>query len=174
MANLSEAYDFSLFEEKKSNLAAAAIPQKREEKGGQAKENVVALPKKKPKQSRRFKVHPFKMAVMTLCFGVILGTLTLLVYGQLRLTELTSEINQATTSLGDAQTMEMHLAMKAAASLGNDQVETYAEDVLGMTKITEGQVTYVNMAQQDEGEVLQKTETSFFPNLWDKFCGLFA
>lgn len=174
MANITEAYDFSLFEEKKYNTAAEQIPERKEQEVRRPKENVVELPKKQLEKNRRQKLHPLKMLVTTVCFGVILTTISLLVYNQLRLTELTEQINTVTASLSDAQTMETYLTMKTTQALGGEQVETYAQEVLGMSKITEGQVTYVNMAQADQGQVLQKTETSFLENLWNQICSLFA
>ena len=38
------------------------------------------------------------------------------------------------------------------------QVEEYAKKELGMSKISEGQVSYVNVVQQDKGTVLQDTD----------------
>lgn len=174
MANLTEAYDFSLFEEKKVESAAPQIPEKEERAARSPKANVVELPKKELEKNRRQKIHPVKMLFTTLCFGVILSTVSLLVYNQLQLTELTAKLNSAAVTLNDARTMETYLTMKTTQALGGEQVETYAQEVLGMSKITEGQVTYVNMAQEDQGQVLQSEAPSFLENIWNQFCALFA
>lgn len=51
--------------------------------------------------------------------------------------------------------------MRAAQTMNASQVEEYAAK-LGMSKANSGQITYVNVAQQDKGAVLQTTEGGSF------------
>ena len=95
------------------------------------------------------------MIAATLCFTVIFATVVSIVYSQVQLTELTEEINIATQQLQEEQSLEVQMSMQASQKMNGAQVEEYAKKELGMSKISEGQVSYVNVVQQDKGTVLQ-------------------
>ena len=100
MANLSEAYDFSLFEDRiGQSTAPIGEPGSREQRQEQKRENVIELPQKELDKNRQPKRHPFRMIAATLCFTVIFATVVSIVYSQVQLTELTEEINIATQQL---------------------------------------------------------------------------
>ena len=44
-------------------------------------------------------------------------------------------------------------------------VEEYAQNELGMSKVTNGQVTYVDVAQEDQGTVVREASGG---SLWDQ------
>ena len=57
--------------------------------------------------------------------------------------------------------------MEASAQMDGAAVEQYAQEELGMSKVSGGQVTYVNVAQEDQGTVVREaTSGSFWENLW--------
>ena len=131
----SEAYDFSLFEERTST----------EERVSNARWKAAAV----------------------LCFGVVFSAVTLVVYNQVQLTELTEEINTTAKQLEEAESLEIQLNMEASAQMDGAAVEQYAQEELGMSKVSGGQVTYVNVAQEDQGTVVREaTSGSFWENLW--------
>ena len=102
-----------------------------------------------------------------LCFGVVFSAVTLVVYNQVQLTELTEEINTTTKQLEEAESLEIQLNMEASAQMDGAAVEQYAQEELGMSKVSGGQVTYVNVAQEDQGTVVREaTSGSFWENLW--------
>ena len=104
MANLSEAYDFSLFEDRiGQSTAPIGEPGSREQRQEQKRENVIELPQKELDKNRQPKRHPFRMIAATLCFTVIFATVVSIVYSQVQLTELTEEINIATQQLQEEQ-----------------------------------------------------------------------
>ena len=159
MANLSEAYDFSLFEDRiGQSTAPIGEPGSREQRQEQKRENVIELPQKELDKNRQPKRHPFRMIAATLCFTVIFATVVSIVYSQVQLTELTEEINIATQQLQEEQSLEVQMSMQASQKMNGAQVEEYAKKELGMSKISEGQVSYVNVVQQDKGTVLQDTD----------------
>ena len=169
----SEAYDFSLFEERSvvedipqwDNAQRVAEPQ--EETHQKTRENVVELPQRELEKNRKPRMHPLRRAAAVLCFGVIFATVITVVYNQVQLTELTDQINTTTQQLEEAQSTEIQLNMEASAQMDGAAVEQYAQEELGMSKVSGGQVTYVNVAQEDQGTVVREaTSGSFWENLW--------
>lgn len=154
MANYSEAYDFSLFEERYDNTAPAVEPRRKRDE----KSNVVELPKNEPEKSTKPKRHPVRAMTAVISFCFLLALAVAIVYSQEQLAMLTEQINVATETLAESESLEVQLNMQAAQKMNGAQVEAYAADELGMSKISSGQVTYVNVAQQDKGAVLQNAE----------------
>lgn len=163
MANYAEAYDFSLFEERQDNTVPAEVPQKRERGESAPKENISYLPQEEPEKNRKAKprIHPLKAIATALCFTVIFGTVLSLIYSQVQLTELTDEIATQTKELEEAQALEVQLSMASTEQLKSSEVEKYAREQLGMERVTEGQVEYLNLATTDKAEVLEETKQDF-------------
>lgn len=110
-----------------------------------------------------------------LCFGVIFSTVTLVVYNQVQLTELTDQINTTTQQLEEAESLEVQLNMEASQQMNGSQVEEYATQELGMKKVVSDQVTYVNVAEEDQGAVVrQASGGSFLDKLWSTVVSWFA
>lgn len=159
MANSSEAYDFSLFEDRVDNTAPAIDPKRREQpKRVERPDNIVELPERELKRNARPKRHPIRAMAAALCFSVILATVVSMVYGQVQLTELTEQLNTTTAALAEAESLEVQLSMQATEKMNGSQVEDYAKNTLGMAKISEGQVQYVNVTQADKGTVVEEIE----------------
>lgn len=163
MENRSEAYDFALFESHYDNTAPARAP--RREQPVKAP-NVVELPKKQVKTAPRPKRHPFKAMVAVMSFAAFLFLAVAMVYSQEQLAVLTEQINTASQTLAESQSLEVQLNMRAAQKMNGAQVEDYAVNQLGMNKVDNQQVTYVNVAQQDKGAVVQDLDGG---SLLDKF-----
>ena len=81
---------------------------------------------------------------------MIFSTVTLVVYNQVQLTELTDQINTTTQQLEEAESLEVQLNMEASQQMNGSQVEEYATQELGMKKVVSDQVTYVNVAEEDQ------------------------
>lgn len=161
MANRSEAYDFSLFEPRYDNTVPIREPQRKGPERAPHKglgENVVELPQKELEKNAQPKRHPFKMAMSALCFAAFMLLAVAMVYSQEQLARLTEEVNAAAQTLEEGQSLEVQLNMQASQKMDDSQVEEYATKNLGMSKILNGQVTYVNVAQEDKGTVIQSAE----------------
>ncbi len=156
MADLSGAYDFSLFEDRAMSALPVEDPQVRRER--RQRGNIVELPQKELEKNRKPKHHPFRAALATLSFLVVFSTMVSIVYSQVRLTELTEDINQASQDLSEAKSREIQLSMEASEKMNGTEVEEYVKKQLGMSKITEGQVTYLNVTQEDKGTVVEDVE----------------
>ena len=180
----SEAYDFSLFEERTSTEErvsnarwdnAQPEEQPREEPKKRSQENVVELPEDELKKNRKPRRHLLRRAAAVLCFGVVFSAVTLVVYNQVQLTELTEEINTTAKQLEEAESLEIQLNMEASQQMNGSQVEEYATQELGMKKVVSDQVTYVNVAEEDQGAVVrQASGGSFLDKLWSTVVSWFA
>ena len=160
----NEAYDFSRFEPKRRQLDQPA-----------EKNNVIALPQEQLEKNARPKLRPARLASSLAVLLVILGTVGSLVYGQVRLTELTDSINQAEKDLSEQESVYTQLQMKSGSVLSLDSVEDYAKNSLGMRKAENSQIEYISMAEQDEGTVLQSSgEENLFEKIWNWFQQLLA
>ena len=72
----------------------------------------------------------------------------------MQLNELTTNITQAQKALDEQQSIYVQLQMTAQDGKSMSDVEKYAEEELGMKKISEGQITYITLNDSDKGEVL--------------------
>ena len=189
MANSAGAYDFELFEEKEyvraaGNTAAAPLRKysirensaaaERQGPRHSKTENVITPPKKAWKHAKQRRVHPLQAAMWVVGFCAIMGLVVSMVYGQVQLTELTNNVNAEITLLNEANTKEIYLNTKTLAQYDLSEVEKYATQSLGMSKINESQITYVNLAEDDVGTVLLETETSGLTSLLNTIKSLFA
>ena len=118
------------------------------------------LPQRELKRNARAKRSPLRMVLSALFFAGVMFTVMTVIYSQVQLTELTEEINQTTQALEEAESLEIQLNMAAAQKMTGAQVEEYAVNELGMSKITGSQVTYVNVAQEDQGTVVEETDSA--------------
>ncbi len=157
MANRSEAYDFSLFEPHYGNTVPARQP-KREQPERAPRKNVVELPKKELEKNAKPKRHPLRAAATVVSFAIFAAIAVGMVYSQEQLAMLTEQINAANQTLAESQSLEVQLNMQAFQAMNGAQVEDYALNQLGMTKIASGQVMYVNAAQKDRGTVVQSAD----------------
>lgn len=167
MANRSEAYDLSLFESSVGYGQVRENPQRKERPRENDRRNIVELPARQLQKNARAQRHPLKLMAATACFAVILATVISVVYSQVQLTELTEEINTTTSQLSEAKSQEIQLNMQVSKKMNGSQVENYAVNELGMSKIAGTQVSYVNVAQKDQGTVVQDTDGG---SLWEQIA----
>ena len=94
----------------------------------------------------------------------MVGAIGAIVFSQVQLTELTEQINTTTTALAEQESIAVQLEMQAAEKMNTDEIEAYARETLGMEKATEGQTTYISLAQEDAGTVVQENtpQTSLY------------
>ena len=156
MADRMEAYDFSLFETRYDNTVPAVEPRRKSQP--RKAPNIVELPQKELQKNAKRKLHPFRTAMMVLSFSAFIAIAVAMVYSQEQLAMLTEKINAATQELAESQSLEVQLNMRASQKMNDSEVEKYVTSELGMSKITSRQISYVNVAQQDKGTVLQEVD----------------
>lgn len=152
-----EAYDFELFE-----------PKRKQELQPQPQNNVIRLPREELEKNRRPKHRAFKVISVCTFLVVMLGIVGTFVYGQVRLSELTNEINSTTTELSEQESLYTQLKMKSQAKLSLETVEEYAETQLGMRKLEQNQVEYISLSEGDKGEVLEEDSSeNWLTSAWN-------
>lgn len=174
MANTSSAYDFSLFEERaeRSAQTVSAEPKAAPKK---KKNNVVQLSEQQIRRSHRHGAHSVRMLLNLGFVLVLMGAIGAIVFSQVQLTELTDQINTATQALTEQKSLSVQLEMMAAAKMNTDEIETYARERLGMEKVSEGQVSYISLAEEDSGTVVQDNkQPGFFAELWESIQSIFS
>lgn len=168
MAAYNEAYDFSMFEAK---------PQSGPERSPSKKQNdnIVVLPQKELQKNSRPKLHLLKMLSRFLVLALILGALGSLVYGQVRLTELTESIHTAKATLEENESVYTQLQMRVNAQLSMDNAEEYAKKELAMRAAEQEQTEYISISSGDKSEILINTEKeNWFTAAWNWLAGLLS
>lgn len=168
--NTSSAYDFAAFERPMRSTEApvrAAQPRRNAK--------VIEINERELRRSHRRNVNAVR-AIISLCaVMVVLGAVGMIVFSQVQLTELTAEINSVTRQLTEEKSVAVQLEMQAAAMMNTNDIETYARDRLGMEKVTEGQTTYIYLAHDDAGTVLQKNEQpGTLQEAWNSLRSIFS
>ena len=149
-----EAYDFE--------------PKRKQELQPQPQNNVIRLPREELEKNRRPKHRAFKVISVCTFLVVMLGIVGTFVYGQVRLSELTNEINSTTTELSEQESLYTQLKMKSQAKLSLETVEEYAETQLGMRKLEQNQVEYISLSEGDKGEVLEEDSSeNWLTSAWN-------
>lgn len=87
-----------------------------------------------------------KIMVIALC---LLSMFAMLLYGRLRVDELTREVNSVSSKLTDAQAENVQLNMQLDAMISLEKVEDYAKNDLGMTKVEGYQIEYIDLSGAD-------------------------
>lgn len=133
-------------------------------------EKLIRLNEKQIRQSRfqNVKVGSVLMA----CFSVVVVmTLVMLsVSSQVKVNELTTAISSAESELMELQSVEVQLVMEAANTVDTSEILEYVEQELGMGKVSDSQINYINLAIEDEGVVYAEKATT----TWDKILAFFG
>lgn len=174
MAYSSNAYDFELFETKpeRAPLAAEPAPKASPKK---KKANVIRLDEKQLRRSRRHSAHSLRTMVNLCLVLVVVGAIGAIVFSQVQLTELTDQINTANQALSEEKSLTVQLEMMAASQMDTDDLEAYAREKLGMEKVTEGQTSYISLAREDTGTVVQANrQSNFLEEIWNSVLSIFS
>ena len=119
-------------------------------------------------KKQRSRARTFRVVVSCFLLVIALGATGSIIFNQVQLTELTEEIDTAAQQLEESQSVYTQLQMKANANLSLATVESYAKENLGMRKIDQSQLVFVELSKGDKGEVVQDNSgNNFFTNLWN-------
>ena len=160
MGNGTEAYDFSLFEDRNGNISAAAQRQvkepvkKRREPQKQAK--IVEMPGVKPQS--RAKRKNLKLLARVFGFLMLCGLVANLIYCRAVLTELTDEIGTAQEALAEQESVKIQLETKRSEKYTDEYISAYVRENLNMREATDSQIHYLNVYDHDVGTVVQENE----------------
>ena len=107
--NRTEAYDLSLFDTRPLTVEVGGEPASKPSRKQQRRSNVIELPQGELERNRR--THPLSLRAVAVagCLAVVLGVVSCVVYNQVQLNELTSQIASVQTQLSEAQSVEVQL-----------------------------------------------------------------
>ncbi len=101
-------------------------------------------------ETRRARAQAIKlMAVASVCFFLI----GFQIFSHVQVEELNHEIEAVNTSISVMESENTRLNMNQNANVSLDRVEDYAVNVLGMVKVENYQVNYVNLSEGDSVEL---------------------
>ncbi len=156
MANYSKYSDadFALFESPTSaynqNAARKIVEMPPFEQQNKPQMQLVKKKKKTVAEARR-EMHAgarqsAKILAIALC---LLSMFAMLLYGRLRVDELTRDVNSVSAKLTDAQAENVQLNMQLDSMYSLEKVENYAKNDLGMTKVEGYQIEYIDLSGAD-------------------------
>lgn len=139
LENRNLAYDLSVFEE---------VAPKRK------KDNIVKLPQEKIRKKRALQNKRAKMvlvmAVAVASFVSLLVTFTI-INNQIKLTELTSKIQNVEKNIKESESVKVQLEVKNESNFPLAKVEEVAVNELEMAKTDPSQIEYINLSKGDTG-----------------------
>ncbi len=105
------------------------------------------------------------MIAFVLVFEVILANV--------KLNEVSTEINSAQTELAQLKGTEIQLTMQESMGTTGTQLEDYAKNTLGMTKVKNDQIIYVNLNDGDTAIIEDGGSENFFQKIWNTVSSWF-
>lgn len=174
------AYDLNLFDEDVSYYNSSAAPKRdseelhKQSKKKKTKAKVLTIAEDDLNKIRRRKHTPIKLLLGSFAGSIIAVIIGFIIVGQVQLTELNQEIINAEALLADSRSVYTQNQMKLESKLTNDQIEAYAEDVLGMTKASNAQKEFVALSIGDKAEVSVHDNGNIFTQFFDSISNLWS
>ena len=141
MASQSQAYDLSRYEPK-----VAEQPKVRVIKRAQPVKSV-------------YGVRPITLVMAAM---IVVSITALLLYNNAMIAEISAEITSATTELELLETENARLNRELDAKMSNEVIAETAVNELGLSKLENYQVAYVNLSSQDVVTAKNSGGTSIF------------
>lgn len=135
----SVAYDYEQID------ARFARTEREEQPAARQKTQLKAVPTVQPRVLFRAK------NLMTAI--VVLLVAGLMVHSYMMVTELTTEIASQRSALSELESINTALVTKQEYNMSSEAIETYATEQLGMIKLDNSQIEYVEMSNPDKVEV---------------------
>ena len=143
--NDSSAYKFELFENKKQRTE----PQ---------------IKVIRNRQAEKAQNQAYMAKVMVYVSVFFIGIISIL-FNQIAITELTNDVSKKTAELSQLENEYRMLSAELESSVALSNIETVISRDMGMAKLSDDQVTYINLSDGDTKTLL--TESSgLFANMW--------
>ena len=174
------AYDLRLFEHEETRSSVVKTPEKEQEiKPTKKKQNTKADAKSKDekgsvKRIKRRKNNFLNISLVVVFAAVIMVVVGLIIHGQVQLTELNQQISAAQSDLEEQQSLYTQLKMKVDASISTAVVEKYAQEKLGMSKVSNAQKEFVTLSGGDKAEVSAQGNQNLFSQFIDSVNNLWS
>ena len=140
----NNAYDLTLFEpaRKREPVSAPKRPRLVKTSGPARKSREQLAAERK---AARFKIIEFAV-IAALCAAFIAPN----IFSRIKVNELNGKIAAMTTQLNEVKSENTRLDMELKAKISLDNVQNYAENVLGMDKRDRYQIYYFNLENGNE------------------------
>jgi len=170
------AYDMRLFEDEMKSSATKVRSEKIVKKGQKSEKQNTADDShvKHHKRIRRRKNNFVKISGAVVFALAVVVVVSLIIHGQVQLTELNQEISNAQKELEEQQSLYTQLEMKVDASISTSVVEDYAQNNLGMTKVENSQKEFIALSEGDKVEIYDENSDGFWDSLADAFASLWS
>ena len=147
--NRYESYKFEYFEPKTVSTSSAA-PKIKEEPKKAPQLKLVQQPKPTRAQIQNEARQSAMQArkILTVACAVIIF-MALVIYSRVQLDEINREIQQVESAMKIAQSDTVRLNNSLSSVISINKVEDYALNVLGMVKVQDYQVVYVDLSGED-------------------------
>ena len=106
------------------------------------------------------------------CIFLVAITAAFILFCQMQLTQLTAEASEQSDLLSELQSENVSLTTKQMNSMNMDEVEQYATDTLGMIKLDNSQIEYVELTNPDLVTVADDSMT--LRGLWSILAARFS
>lgn len=168
--NRYEDFDFSAFEPKQSSYernAARKIetaPKRSAQAQKKPEMKLVEKPKMSYAQAKANMHFSFLQSAKIVTVSLVLLVLmSALLYGRMKADELDRQIQNTKSELSVAQSENVRLNMKLDSMISLKNVEEYAQTNLGMVKMENHQIEYIDLSGEDKATVsgskaLKKTD----------------
>lgn len=170
------AYDMRLFEEEFASSKTQPKSERIVKKGQKPeKQNTEDESNHKHhKRIRRRKNNFIKISGAVVFALAVVVVVSLIIHGQVQLTELNQQISNAQKNLEEQQSLYTQLEMKVDASISTSVVEDYAQNNLGMTKVENSQKEFIALSEGDKVEIFDEQNNGFWDSLSDAFMSLWS
>jgi hypothetical protein len=105
---------------------------------------------------------------IAICGIVITALLFIMIYGKVQVSALYTAISseKEVVDILESENVRMQSEIESNMSLKN--IETYAENVLGLKKLDKSQIVYIQIQNEDVVQVVE-TQDNIFVNIKEKF-----
>lgn len=120
------------------------------------------LPQDRPQARPQTKARPQSAFLTAVELAAAAVVLLLVVFSQMKLYEVTSQVNALQTELTALQEQQVLLRSEYDSSVDLAAIEEIAVSQLGMSRPAGGQTVYVNLSGTDRAEVLTQGRSGLF------------
>lgn len=168
MASNNEAVNYN-----RINMYGSAAP-KINTPAPKKKPNEVQRPRVVKKTRKQIKLEQrrsaFKAAKVLIICGIFFALISFQIFSQVKVDELDRELQSVNSQIEILDSENTRLNMQLDSIISLDKVDAYAQDTLGMVKVENYQVSYVDLSS---GDVATVSGGKVHHSLWDTIKSYF-
>lgn len=133
--------------------------------------------KEEEKKAQKMLIIKTKFSIFVKC-AVLFGIIFLILFRNSQINESFAKIQKLKSEITAIQKENDQIEINIQNSMNSNNLEQKAKDLLGMQKLTNKQIVYINIPKKDyveykAEEIIIEEEKSFFENIIDKIKELF-